>query len=62
MKYAENKSFCEDLTEGKFSFPIIHAIRSDPGDPTLLSEYESNLKLIYVVIYIILYYTDIPIP
>lgn len=26
-EYAENKSFGEDLTEGKFSFPIIHAIR-----------------------------------
>ncbi|PWN53149.1 terpenoid synthase [Violaceomyces palustris] len=27
-KYAENKGFCEDLTEGKFSFPIIHSIRA----------------------------------
>ncbi|XP_026947344.1 geranylgeranyl pyrophosphate synthase-like [Sagmatias obliquidens] len=25
-EYSENKSFCEDLTEGKFSFPTIHAI------------------------------------
>jgi geranylgeranyl diphosphate synthase type 3 len=25
--YAANKSFAEDLTEGKFSFPVIHAIR-----------------------------------
>lgn len=24
----EAKGYCEDLTEGKFSFPIIHAIRS----------------------------------
>ncbi|XP_061083326.1 geranylgeranyl pyrophosphate synthase [Conger conger] len=29
-EYTENKSFCEDLTEGKFSFPTIHAIRSKP--------------------------------
>ncbi|CAG2164907.1 unnamed protein product, partial [Oppiella nova] len=35
-KYAMNKGFCEDLTEGKFSFPIIHAIESDPNDSTLL--------------------------
>ena len=25
-EYAVNKSFAEDLTEGKFSFPIVHAI------------------------------------
>jgi geranylgeranyl diphosphate synthase type 3 len=28
---------CEDLTEGKFSFPIIHAIRSDPRNTILLN-------------------------
>lgn len=27
-KYAQNKGFAEDLTEGKFSFPIIHSIRA----------------------------------
>ncbi|KAK5964689.1 hypothetical protein GCK32_004683 [Trichostrongylus colubriformis] len=36
---AKQKSFAEDLTEGKFSFPIIHAIRSSPvssnDDPVL---------------------------
>merc|ERR1711871_97913 len=30
-KYHQNKSFCEDLTEGKFSFPIIHCIREAGG-------------------------------
>ncbi|AWP14257.1 putative geranylgeranyl pyrophosphate synthase [Scophthalmus maximus] len=30
QEYSENKSFCEDLTEGKFSFPTIHAIWSRP--------------------------------
>jgi len=34
--YMENKSFCEDLTEGKFSFPIIHSIRNSAGDARLL--------------------------
>ena len=29
MQYTDSKGFCEDLTEGKFSFPIIHAIRRD---------------------------------
>lgn len=26
------KGYCEDLTEGKFSFPIIHAIHNSPTD------------------------------
>ena len=26
-EYADSKSFCEDLTEGKFSYPIIHSMR-----------------------------------
>jgi len=30
--YAANKSFAEDLTEGKFSFPILHGIRAGGGD------------------------------
>ncbi len=33
----DNKGFCEDITEGKFSFPIIHSIRSAPRDHRLLS-------------------------
>ena len=35
-EYFANKSFCEDLTEGKFSFPIIHAIKKTPSDNRLL--------------------------
>ncbi|KAI1745119.1 terpenoid synthase [Xylaria scruposa] len=30
--YGDNKGFCEDLTEGKFSFLIIHSIRANPAD------------------------------
>ena len=29
-EYESNKGMCEDLTEGKFSFPVIHSIRADP--------------------------------
>ncbi|XP_021200662.2 terpene synthase isoform X1 [Helicoverpa armigera] len=36
QEYTENKSYCEDLTEGKFSFPIIHAIRNPEGDKQVL--------------------------
>jgi geranylgeranyl diphosphate synthase type 3 len=35
-EYFANKSFCEDLTEGKFSFPIIHCIRTKPNDNRLV--------------------------
>lgn len=35
--YMQTKSFCEDLTEGKFSFPIIHSVNSFPEDTRLLN-------------------------
>jgi len=36
--YMEQKTFCEDLTEGKFSFVIIHAIQNSPaGDNRILN-------------------------
>lgn len=36
-EYAENKGLCEDLTEGKFSFPIIHSIRANPQNRQLIN-------------------------
>ncbi|KAI1108213.1 isoprenoid synthase domain-containing protein [Nemania sp. NC0429] len=36
-EYGENKGFCEDLTEGKFSFLIIHSIRADPRNLQLIN-------------------------
>ncbi|KAG0140973.1 hypothetical protein CROQUDRAFT_674369 [Cronartium quercuum f. sp. fusiforme G11] len=35
--YTKNKGFCEDLTEGKFSFPIVHSIRADTTNHRLLN-------------------------
>ncbi|GAB0139180.1 geranylgeranyl diphosphate synthase [Epichloe bromicola] len=35
--YSKNKGYCEDLTEGKFSYPVIHSIRSRPGDVRLIN-------------------------
>lgn len=37
VQYSQNKGLCEDLTEGKFSFPIIHSIRSSPSNLQLLN-------------------------
>ncbi|CAH1794688.1 unnamed protein product [Owenia fusiformis] len=36
-EYEANKSYCEDLTEGKFSFPIVHAVQQFPEDNTVMS-------------------------
>lgn len=36
-EYMKSKSFCEDLTEGKFSFPIIHCIRQNEKDTRLIN-------------------------
>jgi geranylgeranyl diphosphate synthase type 3 len=36
FKYQQHKGFCEDISEGKFSFPIIHAIHSKPEDTRLI--------------------------
>lgn len=35
--YSTLKGLCEDLTEGKFSFPVIHAIRADPSNQILIN-------------------------
>ncbi|KAJ3658218.1 hypothetical protein Zmor_009971 [Zophobas morio] len=35
-KYAAVRVFCDDLDEGKFSYPIIHGIQSHPEDHRLL--------------------------
>jgi hypothetical protein len=37
-EYADNKGYCEDLTEGKFSFPVVHGVRADFGNRQILSE------------------------
>lgn len=36
-EYAKDKTYCEDFTEGKFSFPVVHAIKSEPDDGRILS-------------------------
>ncbi|KAL2867453.1 FPP/GGPP synthase family protein [Aspergillus lucknowensis] len=41
-QYAQNKGFGEDITEGKFSYPIVHSIRSRPGS-------EGGLQLVNIL-------------
>ena len=37
-QYSSNKGFAEDLTEGKFSFPIVHGIFADTSNSRILSK------------------------
>lgn len=39
--YFKAKTFCEDLTEGKFSFPIVHCVR--------LNKDESGARLLHIL-------------
>ncbi|XP_071878606.1 geranylgeranyl pyrophosphate synthase quemao isoform X1 [Bombus fervidus] len=43
-EYALDKSYCEDLSEGKFSFPIIHALRTHPEDRQILNILRQRTK------------------
>ncbi|KAI9068619.1 terpenoid synthase [Trametes sanguinea] len=36
-QYTDNKGFAEDVTEGKFSFPIVHGVRADASNRQILN-------------------------
>ncbi|KAL9111735.1 MAG: hypothetical protein Q9227_003794 [Pyrenula ochraceoflavens] len=42
--YTKNKGLCEDLTEGKFSFPVIHSIRASPDNLQLINILKQKTK------------------
>ncbi|KKY18149.1 putative geranylgeranyl pyrophosphate synthetase [Phaeomoniella chlamydospora] len=42
--YTHNKGLCEDLTEGKFSFPVIHSIRAAPDNLQLINILKQKTK------------------
>lgn len=53
--YSKNKGLCEDLTEGKFSFPIIHSVRADPGNVQLINILKQKTKDQEVKLYALSY-------
>lgn len=53
--YNKNKGLCEDLTEGKFSFPIIHSIRADPSNVQLINILKQKTKDEEVKLYAVSY-------
>jgi geranylgeranyl diphosphate synthase type 3 len=36
VQYTSKKGFADDLTEGKFSFPVIHGIHADTSNNEIL--------------------------
>jgi geranylgeranyl diphosphate synthase type 3 len=38
-EYSVHKGFAEDLTEGKFSFPVVHGIHADKSNRKILSKH-----------------------
>ncbi|UNI20771.1 geranylgeranyl pyrophosphate synthetase [Purpureocillium takamizusanense] len=54
-EYTENKGMCEDLTEGKFSFPVIHSIRSAPANMQLLNILKQKTSDIQIKRYAVSY-------
>ncbi|CEJ94741.1 Putative Geranylgeranyl pyrophosphate synthetase [[Torrubiella] hemipterigena] len=54
-EYSAHKGMCEDLTEGKFSFPVIHSIRSNPSDLQLVSILKQKTSDVQVKRYAVTY-------
>jgi geranylgeranyl diphosphate synthase type 3 len=57
--YTSNKGECEDLTEGKFSFPIIHAIRANTSNLVLLNILRQKTEDVEVKRYAVKYMEDV---
>ena len=53
--YSNHKGMCEDLTEGKFSFPVIHSIRSNPSDLQLVNILKQKTADVQVKRYAVTY-------
>lgn len=53
--YTANKGLCEDLTEGKFSFPVIHSIRANPQNLQLINILKQKTQDIEVKKYAVNY-------
>ncbi|VVT55615.1 uncharacterized protein SAPINGB_P004668 [Magnusiomyces paraingens] len=55
LNLQSKNGFCEDITEGKFSFPIIHSIRAAPGNKELLNILKQKTKDVSLKTYAVEY-------
>lgn len=58
-QYAVNKGFAEDLTEGKFSFPVVHAIRANQSNRQIINVLQKRPSTPTTKRYAISYMRDI---
>ncbi|KAG6008994.1 hypothetical protein E4U21_003546 [Claviceps maximensis] len=54
-EYSDNKGLCEDLTEGKFSFPVIHSIRANLTNMQLINILKQKTTDVQVKRYAVAY-------
>ena len=52
LQLEKNKGFAEDLTEGKFSFPIIHGILSHPENNQIMNILSRMLEIYFVILFV----------
>jgi len=57
-EYMKEKCYCEDLSEGKFSFPMIHCIRTHATDRRLLNILRQRTEDLEVKRHAVQYITD----
>ncbi|TFL01346.1 terpenoid synthase [Pterulicium gracile] len=57
-QYSMNKGFAEDLTEGKFSFPIVHGINKDTSNRQLLNVLQKRPQTPTLKIHAVSYLRD----
>lgn len=57
-EYTSNKGLCEDLTEGKFSYPIIHAVRMDPQNLQLINILKQQTESVEIKKHAVKYMRD----
>ncbi|WVQ79616.1 hypothetical protein IAT38_001716 [Cryptococcus sp. DSM 104549] len=57
-EYEANKGFCEDLTEGKFSFPVVHGVRADPTNRQILNVLQKKTTSVNLKVHTVEYLRD----